>query len=512
MLVTACAPTPDGAGVGAGPATPSTPADPLEGFRAQQLVFEECTGYAVTALDEEYFPQAPDAECARLEVPLDYADPAGGTASVAVVRIPARGESMGALVFNPGGPGAPGLLATMGVSVMLADSPLTERFDLVGFDPRGTGATRPAVDCWSADGTTAGDAVFAGLGSAAPELSETDTRALMERCADGTGGPEALAAVGTRTSAHDMDVLRAALGKERLTFLGQSYGTRLGTAYAEQYPGHVRAMILDGAFDPTLGQQDRLLTTYAGFQASFDALAAECASGPDCPLGEDPEGATASLQALLQPLAEEPVPALGEELTHELAVAGVIGGLYAPQTWPRVVEGLREVERGSGDTLLALARGSEGVEVGGDPSEDGTAEALLAINCVDEEPLSADEVAGFREATATVAPFMDPGRDVTDGARDRCADWPVTGQLGVPHAQDVEGLPPTLVVSITGDPATPHSGGVALARALGSTLLTVEGEGHTVVSSGASPCVDAVAAAYLIDLRVPEAGARCSLD
>ncbi|WP_136055534.1 alpha/beta hydrolase [Microbacterium sp. K24] len=497
--------------------TPPTPsagepsaAVSLDRFHAQDLTWEDCADYAVTSLDEQYFPLAPDAECARLEVPLDYSEPEGDTASVAVVRIAARGESMGSLLYNPGGPGGPGLLTTMAASVTLAESQITERFDLIGFDPRGVGASEPAIDCYSDDGTTAGDAVFERLGTIAPALTAADTRALVERCADGSGGMNALANVGTRTTANDMDVLRAVLGEEQLNFLGQSYGSRLGSVYAEQFPENVRAMILDGAFDPTLEQQDRLISSYAGFQATFDTMAASCATQPDCPLGADPASWTSAFHDIIRPLADEPVPARGEELTFEVALSGVMGGLYSPDAWPRIIAGLHEVQAGRGDELLELAYGIGGLEVDGDAS-DGTAEALMSINCVDENVLSPDDLAQLRADTYARAPFMDPGTDVTEAARDKCADWPRTGELGVPYATDVEGLPATLVVSITGDPTTPHAGGIRLAESLGSTLLTVEGEGHTVVSSGASPCVDEIAAAYLIDLELPEGELSCTL-
>ena len=320
----------------------------------------------------------------------------------------------------------------------------------------------------------------------------------------------ALANVGSRTTAKDMDVLREVLGDQKLNFLGQSYGSRLGSVYAEEFPENVRAMILDGAFDPTLQLQDRLLASYSGFQAAFEAMAASCATQTDCPLGTDPAGWTAAFQAILQPLGESPVPALDEELNFDVALGGVMGGLYSPQSWPRIITGLQEVQQGRGDELLELAYGVGGLEVEGDASE-GSTEALMAINCVDEQELTPDDLATLRSDTYAQAPFMDPGTDLTEAARYQCADWPATGELDVPYAQDIQGLPDTLVVSTTGDPTTPHSGGINLAEALGSTLLTVEGEGHTVVSGGASPCVDEIAAAYLIDLELPAGELSCSL-
>lgn len=502
VVLTACAP------MTAPLEEPSATADSLEGYHSQEPAWESCDAYATSAWDLEYFPAVPHARCARVEVPLDYDSPAGERASVAVVRIPARGESLGSLLYNPGGPGGPGLLGAMAAYAGMAGSEVTDRFDLIGFDPRGVGATVPAVDCWAEDGGTAGDAVFARLGTVAPALTPEDTQALAERCAAGSGGRTALENVGTRTTANDMDVIRGVLGEEQLNFLGQSYGTRLGTIYAEQFPGRVRAMVLDGAFDPTLSVQNRLLASYGGFQAAFEAMAASCATQPDCPLGTDPARWTSQFHAIMQPLAEVPASAGEAEVTFDLALGGVMGGLYSPDTWPTIIDGLRGIQRGDGSTLLGLANGIGGI------SEEGTgtnqAEALLAITCADEERLSPGELAELRSDTYASAPFMDPGRAVEDDARDQCADFPGGGELGVPYARDIEGLAPTLVVSITGDPTTPHAGAVRLAETLGSTLVTVEGEGHTVVSLGTNPCVDAIVSDYLVDLELPATDPTCA--
>lgn len=475
----------------------------LDWYHAQDLAWEGCDDYAVTAQDEEYFPQVPSAECARLEVPLDYAEPDSARASIAVVRIPARGESVGSLMFNPGGPGGSGLLGTIGASALMSKSAITERFDLVGFDPRGVGATTPAIDCGLADGTADGAELLQRIGSVVPTLTETDTTALVERCADGSGGTDALASVGTRTTANDMDVLREVLGEDQLNFLGQSYGTRLGAVYAEEFPRNVRAMVLDGAFDPNLGSQQRLLASYVGFQGAFENMAMACAAEADCPLGTDPAGWTAALQTIIQPLTENPVPASDTELDFNAALGGVMAGLYLPDLWPLIIAGLREVQQGRGDQLLKLA-----TAIGGSPNQ---IESSIAINCVDEEALTSEALLELRADTYEQAPMMDPGSRVSDTTRDKCADFPEVGELRIPYAQNVEGLPDTLVVSITGDPTTPHAGGISLAETLGSTLLTVEGEGHTVLGRGASPCVDQIAADYLIDLELPDKKLTCVL-
>lgn len=279
--------------------------------------------------------------------------------------------------------------------------------------------------------------------------------------------------------------------------------------YAEQFPQNIRAMLLDGAFDPHQGTRERRVAAYAGFQRAFDRMAASCAEEEDCPLGADPARATDVFSQLVRPLRERPVPALGQQLGFDAAVGGVIAGLYAPGAWPRIVKGLGEVRQGRGDELLQLGYDFSLRDANG--TWTNFAEANYAINCMDEDRLTEGEGGELRMATYAAAPFMDPGVDVTAGARDTCEHWPAEPTLGFPYADDVEGLPDTLVVSITGDPTTPHAGGIRLAEALGSRLLTVQGEGHTVVTAGQNDCVNDIAAAYLIELELPGDGATCTL-
>jgi pimeloyl-ACP methyl ester carboxylesterase len=503
FLVTACT-----SGESEQPTPGSSSAADLNAYYSQKLEWKGCAEFSTSKREAEILVD-PKAECARLAVPLDYSDPQGATAAVAVLRVKARGEAKGSVVFNPGGPGGSGVLGGLALGRGLAKSRITENFDIVGFDPRGVGATEPAADCYSEKGTTRGDKVFPTLTLTA-DLTEEDTRAVFQRCADGSGGPEGLAQMGSRTTARDMDVLRAALGDEKLTLLGQSYGTRLGAVYAEQFPQRVRAMILDGAFDPTLGTIDRRLSAYGGFQRAFDVMAAACAKNGQCPLGTDPKAFTSTFHSIVQPLRDKPVPALGQELDFDGALGGVMAGLYSPELWPAIESGLTEVKQGRGDTLLKLALDIGGGEA--DTAVNGNVtEALFAINCMDEQRLQPEDVAQLRTKTIEIAPFMNPGGDIAKGARDGCEFWPAQPTLGIPYAQNVQGLPKTLVISITGDPTTPHAGGIKLAETLGSALLTVKGEGHTVVSGGANQCVDKIAADYLVDLKLPETMPTCTV-
>jgi pimeloyl-ACP methyl ester carboxylesterase len=479
----------------------------LERFYGQQIAWERCDRFATTSIETAVFGRAVTAQCGHFEVPLDYEVPQGDTMRLAVMRVPAGGEPIGSLVINPGGPGGSGLFAAAAMSLSLPDSRLTERFDVVGFDPRGVGASEPAIDCFTDAEADRGDIVLSTQGTTV-QWTEEDTRQVFHRCAAGSGGQDVLAGVGTRDTARDVDVLRAVLGDEQLTFLGQSYGTRLGAVYAEQFPQNVRAMVLDGAVDPSRRTFERRVDAYGGFQRSFEQMAAFCAGQPDCPLGTDPAKATEVFHGIVRPLHGTAIPALDSDLDFDEAIGGVISGLYSEAAWPRVIAGIAQVKQGRGDELLQLGydfslRDAEG-------HWPNFAEALYAVNCMDEDRLSESDGNLLRASIFDAAPFMDPGVDLV-GARDGCEHWPVDPTLGFPYATDIEGLPPTLVVSITGDPTTPHAGGISLAQTLGSALLTVEGEGHTVVMGGTNQCVNDIAADYLIDLTLPDEGASCPL-
>lgn len=340
-------------------------------------------------------------------------------------------------------------------------------------------------------------------------LTEDGARQLVGRCAQGSGGEQSLAAITTRDTVRDVDVLRAALGQEQLTFLGQSCGTRVGASYAAEFPQRVRAVVLDGAIDPRSGLVDRRLSQFAGFQRSFEQMAADCATRPDYPLGADPAGATAAFQDIVRPLLDRPLPVEGGPgLTYNDTVGAVISGLYYSGAWPMIVQGIAEVRDGRPDTMVRLLQLLSGPDDGGRLTN--SAEAAHAIVCMDEERLTVEQARDVRSRIYRVAPFADPGRGI-DGARDSCEAWPAPPKPTYPFPDRVEGVAPTLVVSITGDPTTPYDAGIRLVDALGGSLLTVEGEQHTVVAAGTNACVAEIAAAYLVDLRTPPADARCTL-
>lgn len=270
-------------------------------------------------------------------------------------------------------------------------------------------------------------------------------------------------------------------------------------------------MVLDGVVDPTQGTAERRLSLHAGFQRSFELMAKSCAKTPSCPLGTDPARATQAFQELVQPLVEDPVPAGdGRLLGFPQATGGVLSGLYFAEQWPAIIAGIDELKnQRRGDKLMALSDAFGVRSSGGEWNNQ--LEANYAINCNDEQRRTPQEEASLREEIAKVNPILDTGRDYDGVSRDACEHWPTEPTLGYPYADDVKNLPRTLTISITGDPATPYEAGRTIAALLGGSLLTVEGERHTVFQAGINPCVNDITERYLVELEPPQDQARCSL-
>lgn len=483
----------------------------LEKFYGQSMSWGPCAPYASSDDAKTAFADE-SLECARLTVPLDYADPAGDTISIGVLRHKATnaGERIGSLVTNPGGPGASGMVAAASLATQHADSTLGQRFDFVGFDPRGIGASEPQVRCLTGperDADRADDRETDGSpqGVAAQEAEE---KAFAAKCAQRTKyGDAMLANLGSRDVVKDMDILRSALGDEKLSYLGYSYGTRLGYTYAETFPGNVRSLVLDGALDPNQDTVDSLVAQGAGFGKAFEEFANWCAGQQDCALGNDPAGATTAFQELTRPLIDNPiVVGDGRRLSYEDATTGVTQALYSQQLWDRLNSGLNELKRQRGSTLMALAdmyneRGTAG-------QYSTTQDAFTAIGCVDDPRVTdKNKIRAAEDDYDRAAPFLDDGR-ANGNALDACAFWPVPNS-SQPHVPQVDGVPPPLVISTTNDPATPYQAGVNLAEAMNGGLLTYESTQHTAFLQGNS-CVDKAGTGYLIDGVLPAEGARCA--
>jgi pimeloyl-ACP methyl ester carboxylesterase len=444
----------------------------------------------------------PTAQCTTVSVPIDYDNPGAGQAQLAVIRIPATGPRIGALLVNPGGPGASAvdMVASMGPD--LAGSEISRRFDLVGFDPRGVGYSTPPLRCQT-------DAEFDAyrrepmVDYSPPGVAHIEQvyRQLAQRCLDRNGSAY-LENVGTASVARDMDVVRQALGDEQINYLGFSYGTQLGTAYVERFADHVRAMVLDGAIDPAVGPIEENINQQAGFQTAFNDYAADCARSSDCPLGTDPDQWGNRFHQLVDPLVSRPAHTSDPRgLGYADATTGIINALYTPQFWKFLTSGLLGLQRGTdpGD-LLMLADEYYGRDSKG--HYDNSQDTFNAVRCVDA-PAPTDPAAWVDadRRMRQVAPAMSYGQFTGYAPRDLCALWPVPATSSpAPAAPVAPGK--VVVVSTTHDPATPYQAGVDLARELGAPLITYEGTQHTVVFNG-DECVDNAVTSYLVDGVAP---------
>jgi pimeloyl-ACP methyl ester carboxylesterase len=444
-------------------------------------------------------------ECGTVAVPLDYAHPDKGTINIALNRKPATDQAnrIGSVLTNPGGPGASGIQFLQGEAASMTN--LNRRFDLIGFDPRGIGQSAP-VRCLTGPEEDTFNALDSVLDDAQEKQAFIDAdknfaAGCMQRSA------QVLPFVDTVSAAKDMDLIRAAIGDEKLTYLGFSYGTFLGQTYAHLFPTHVRALALDGVLDPSLSANDLLLAQLVGFEHNLQAFLADCSSrksaSTPCAYAASGDPAT-KLTNLMTRLDTSPMPVGSRALTRSLAVIGVLLGLYSESFWPTLDQALATTDQGSGMLLLRLAdfylaRNADG-------TYDNETDANFAVNCLDR-PVSKD-VATYDQLGpqyARVSPMFGPAFQYSNLG---CAYWPVppTGHAGPLSA---DGAPPILLVGGTGDPATPYAWAQAVNKQLaGSVLLTRNGNGHT--SYDASTCAHSAIDAYLINLTLPAAGTVCS--
>jgi pimeloyl-ACP methyl ester carboxylesterase len=442
-------------------------------------------------------------QCARVRVPLDYTQPRGRQIQITVVRRPADdpAQSLGPLVINPGGPGL-SAVSFMRDALLLLPPELLRRFDLVAFDPRGVGHST-AVDC--ADNL---DPLYDGdLTAESPAVRDAAVDAVeqvIRGCALRSGS--LLRHVDTYSAARDMDRVRAAIGAEKLSYLGFSYGTYLGAVYADLFPQRVRAAVLDGAVDPARESQGASSTDAAGFEAALNEALVNCSREPACPFYSqgDPDG---SYDALMDRLSAAPLEVDGKRFGRTQAELAVLSGLYRGSAgWSELMGALRAAADGDAKPLKAFQDEYTGRRPDG--SYDNETEAHYAINCVDLGGRLTPAAA--RAAVRTLD--SDPPRfgAVSVMFSLPCAFWPVPVVERPPGVLDAEGAPPMLVVGSAGDPATPIEGAEALTKQLKSaTLLRSEGTGHTSFARG-NNCIDDAVVAYLVTLAPPAKGTTCS--
>jgi pimeloyl-ACP methyl ester carboxylesterase len=482
-----------------GPATPSTAASPtapptaaLSKYYGQQLRWTDCG--------------AP-FQCSELVVPLDYSQPSGATISLAVIRLRTASPAtrLGSLVLNPGGPGGSGVAYARGAEAVV-DDPVRARYDIVGFDPRGVGASAP-VHCLSGqqiDLYTTTDGTPTTPAAVAQQVAVS--KMFAAGCA--TKSPKLYGHVGTPNSARDVDILRAVLGDKTLNWLGASYGTFLGATYAELFPTRVGRMVLDGAIDPTLTNNQLALGQAKSFDLALRRFVASCDKQRDCPLPTTSiQAGIARIQTLFLSLQKKPLSTGGgRPLTSALAMNAVLSYLYfPPDDWDQLRHGLTDALSGAGATLLSMLDSRQGRQANGQ-YDDNSTDALYAVNALDRpDRPGVVETEASATAWAKVAPVF--GAFLAWGQLPY-AYWTAPA-TDTEHRITAPGSPPILVVGTTYDPATPYAWARSLAKQLSKgVLLTRIGDGHTAYGMG-SACIDKAIDTFLVSGTPPLPGTVC---
>ncbi|MDX2544115.1 alpha/beta hydrolase [Streptomyces sp. WI04-05B] len=497
LLVSACS-TGSSTSAASAASVASTSATPagLARYYGQKLSWRSCG--------------VPGFQCATMKAPLDYAAPTEGDVKLAVSRRKATGAGrpLGSLLVNPGGPGGSAVGYVQAYAGIGYPAQVRARYDIVAVDPRGVARSEP-VECLD--------------GREMDAYTQTDTTPDSDREADqlvdaykefaegcGSSSPALLRHVSTVEAARDMDILRALLGDERLTYVGASYGTFLGATYAGLFPDRVGRLVLDGAMDPSLSASRLSLDQTAGFETAFEAFAKDCVRQTDCPLGTKSSEVGTNLKAFFGRLDKSPIPtgdAAGRKLGEALATTGVIAAMYDESTWPQLRESLTSAMRDRDGAGLLLLSDSY-YERDADGRYSNLMSANAAVNCLDL-PAAYTTPDQVRDALPSFEKASPVFGDVMAWASLSCAYWPVRA-TGEPHRIEAKGAAPIVVVGTTRDPATPYRWAQSLSRQLSSArLLTYEGDGHTAYGRG-SDCIDGTINKYLLRGTPPVKGKRCA--
>jgi pimeloyl-ACP methyl ester carboxylesterase len=479
LLLTSCA------------AAEPEPLPSLSQYQTQELKWRDCYG---------------NYQCSSLLVPIDYADLSVGAFSLALLRYQALDQDrrIGSLVVNPGGPGSSGVDYAYSAEYIVSPE-ILERFDIVGFDPRGVGESA-AIKCLN-DAET--DASFAADPKPDDEaefaLFISDARDYFAKCSENT---ENLTNYSTLNSARDLEILRSALGDEQLNFLGKSYGTYLGTLYAELFPESVGRFVLDGAVDPNSNNREAVLGQAIGFESALNAFISNCLNSSSCALTGDLQSARNQVIDLLTNTAITPLESKsGREVTEGLVLLGIASALYdSGSGWPVLRDAFKEATLGSGTSFLTLADQYAGRQENGKYLSNEN-DALQVISCLDQNEL--ETVSTFKKGVAEFtdrAPIFGPYLAYAGLA---CRYFPNLSSVEQIEVKSLK-TKPILIVGTTRDPATPYKWAQSLAKIFeGSILITLDGDGHAGHGRG-STCVDSAVDRYLLTGATPKSELFCA--
>ncbi|HEV8221111.1 MAG TPA: alpha/beta hydrolase [Streptosporangiaceae bacterium] len=434
--------------------------------------------------------------CATLTVPLDYAHPHGRTITLALSEIPATapsGQRLGPLLVNPGGPGGSGLELPPQLRAALPAA-VAARYDIIGFDPRGVGDSRPALHC--------DPSFFAGVQPPYPATSRTAgqmqaARAYAAGCERRFGW--LLPHMTTADNARDLEAIRAALGVPKINYYGVSWGTYLGEVYATMFPGHVRRMVLDSVVDPTgWSYKDGLMQAPAAQRrmvAFFTWIAQHDAVYR---LGRTTAQVTAQYEAALHALTAHPVrgksgqPLIGPD---ELAET-IVSAIYSTSLWPPLASGLAAYLHGHRTAALVFLDRNLA-------TDENEFAVFNAVTCADAaSPRSWARWDADARRIARTAPLLAwPGNWYSP----LCPFWPVRPPAK-PMTIGAPGLPGILMLQGTLDAPTPYAGALQARRSLPTARMVVVsggGDHGQAVTSPPNTCVNGYLARYLATGALP---------
>ncbi|MDO8646020.1 MAG: alpha/beta hydrolase [Candidatus Planktophila sp.] len=454
-------------------------------------------------------------QCATLKVPIDYNDVSLGEFEIAVLRYRDQNQHdrLGSLVVNPGGPGVSGIEFARNAEFLL-NPEILERYDIVGFDPRGVGQST-AIQCLNAkeqDALLSGDPKPDNDAEFAQAI--TETQSFIDECVEKVPN---LAHFSTRDAAHDMELLRQSLGDAKLNYMGFSYGTYLGTLYAQQFPSTVGRFVLDGAIHPGISIEQQSLIQAVAFDKALTNFISACFEIKKCPL---PAGATPQFFIdLFSRISNQPLTTTDKttrkkrQITEGLVVTGTAAALYDDETgWPQLRTAISQALLGDGAGFAQLADGYNGRKSDG-TFKDNQNDANIIINCLDWQQIRSNEAIRLASAKfVKLAPVFGPYvafSGITCNILNRAINRTV-----ITHDQNSAQIEntatPVLIIGTTQDPATPYLWAKALAAYIkGSRLITLRGEGHTGYGRG-SACTDDAVDAYLVSGVIPTQNITCT--
>ncbi|CAB4815837.1 unannotated protein [freshwater metagenome] len=441
--------------------------------------------------------------CTDVLVPIDYTNIKLGTFKIAVLKHEAsnKEDRIGSMFVNPGGPGASGVEYAYGAEYIVSPE-LLALYDIVGFDPRGVGRSAP-IRCLTDDESDANYASDSKPDNAQEfDVLVKEAQDYVAKCEKNTKN---LTAYSTENAARDMDVIRAVLGDEKLNYLGKSYGTYLGTLYAQLFPDKVGRLVLDGAIDPHATPLEQSLTQAIGFDSAIDAFVKDCLQIDTCPL---PKDATKQyFTELFDAIAKKPLTTRTKRVaTESLVVLGTASALYDNESgWPMLRVALKQAKAGNGYMFLSLADAYTGRQPNGVyPTNEG--DSGFVIDCLDwNDTRSNEQIAQDAKTFKAQAPVFGPYLAYSGVS---CKSFAGIKQ---PIEIDQINTAPIIVIGTLRDPATPYSWALALHKLIANSLLiTFDGDGHTGHGRG-STCVDNTVDTFFITGKIPTEDQKCDL-